>query len=98
MSVHKAMGDVAMVLSLADLLMTCCLTISSYSVQRIERLRQLDTAYKNPQEFKFADSNLKDFTRCYEKLISYLSRMICTLGLMAFLDVRDKINLDNLPR
>ena len=64
----------------------------------MERLHQLDTAYKNPKQFKFADSNLKDFTRCYEKLISYLSRMIFTLALMAFMDVRDKINLSNLPR
>ena len=91
-------SDVAMLLGLADLLLRCCLTIGKGTVQVMERLRQLDTAYKKPKEFKFADSNLRDFTRCYKKLISYLSRMICTLALMAFLDVRDKINLSNLPR
>lgn len=91
-------SDVVMVLGLADLLLRCCLTIDSYTVQGLERMRQLDTAYKNPKEFKFADSNIRDFTRCYEKLIAYLSRMICTLGLMAFLDIREKINLSNLPR
>ena len=90
--------DVAMLLGLTDLLLRSCLSIDSCTVQVMERLRQLDTAYKNPKEFKFADSNLRDFTRCHEKLISYLSRMICTLALMAFLDYREKINLGNLPR
>lgn len=91
-------SDVAMLLALAHMLLQSCLTIDSCTVQVMERLRQLDSAYKNPKKFTFAESNMKDFTRSYEKLISYLSRMMCTLGLMAFLDVRDKINLCNLPR
>ena len=93
-----------MVLRLAQLLVTCCWSIDPSNVQRMERLRHIDTAILTrprefkPEEFKFEESNKKTFTECYESLVSYLKTMIANLGLMAFLDIKEKISLNNLPR